>query len=109
MKTLLAILSFVTLSTSAFAEPGMGGMAECISVSVHEALSVYGQNHSLYPIPNVIVTRSDAPPSNGIDVRVMINNSMVYYVIAFPNGGGPASPFKGCTGAQIGRVMPIGG
>ncbi len=109
MKNFLIIVGLLLISLPSFADANSVGMAQCISMSVNAALTGYAQNHKLFPIPSVLATKSDGSPSNGIDIKVTINNSMVYYVIASPNGGGPNSQLAGCISARVISVSPIGG
>ena len=109
MKSILIIVSLLSISLPSFADTNSAGMAQCISMSVNAALTSYAQNHKLFPIPSVLATKSDGSPSNGIDIKVTVNNSMVYYVIASPNGGGPNSQLTGCIDAKVITVSPIGG
>ena len=109
MKRMMIIIGLCSIPLTGFADANSSGMAQCISMSANAALTSYAQNHKLFPIPSVLVTKSDGSPSNGIDIKVTINNSMVYYVIASPIGGGPSSQLSGCSNAQVIRVSPIGG
>jgi len=109
MKKLLISFAVMAIAAPTFADTGSGGMAECISLSVNAALLAYAQNHQMSPIPSVLATKSDAPPSNGVDVKVTINGSMVYYVIgqAVMDQSGPS--LLGCSAATVYKVEPIGG
>ncbi len=103
-------MGLLLLSSSAIADVGSGGMPECMAMSVNLALNAYAQNYGFNQIPNVVATRSDLPPSNGMDIKITINNAVAYYVIAQPNGGGgpyAPYPFRGCTAAHIYRVVPV--
>ena len=109
MKKMMLVVALFSISISAFADTNSAGLAQCISVSANVALSTYAQNHVMYPIPTVLIAKSDRSPSNGIDVKVTVNNAIVYYVIASPIGGGPSLPITGCSGARVMAIAPIGG
>ena len=110
MKTLLinmtALIAFVTMIPNfAKADVGHGGMAECIAQSVQVALNAYSQTNTFSAIPNVVVSKSNASPSNGIDIMVTVNGQTTYYVIASPsqqlNSSGTPIGLLGCNGARI--------
>jgi hypothetical protein len=108
---LLNFLAFATISGSALAAPGEGGMSECISLSTQVALNRYYKDYSTNSIPTVEVGKSDGSPSNGLDLMVTVNKEIIYYMIATVNSEvdsrGVPVQLRGCTNAFIGRTVKL--
>lgn len=108
---LLGTLAFLSLSSFASAdtaaETGMGGMSECISLSLRAALDEHAKTHPLFPIPKIEVTEG-AALSNGIDIDVTVDLKTTYHVIGTANSernaqGVPVG-LLGCLNAHVGYV-----
>lgn len=98
-KTLTVLMASTSLQ--AFADENSIGLAKCMSIATKVALIAHAQHHPMIPIPKVQVEESDRSASNGIDLKVTVNGSNVYYITASPIGGGPDMPIKGCSKAYL--------
>ena len=95
------LLSCLLLFSSFSLAESNDGLSECIGISVTSAMKEYSATHKTSEIPTIEVSKSDGSPSNGIDVKVVINSQISYYIVADPSFD-TYGQLVGCSSASVG-------